>query len=57
LTRRANVPSCPIMQEIATIPQDAASLHGHVPGKLNVLAAKRVTRRNRLVALAGSAAV
>jgi hypothetical protein len=45
------------MQEIATIPQDAASLHGHVPGKLNVLAAKRVTRRNRLVALAGSAAV
>jgi hypothetical protein len=34
-----------------------ASLHGHVPGKLNVLAAKRVTRRNRLVALAGSAAV
>ena len=34
LTGRANVPSCPIIQEIATIPQDAASLHGHVPGNL-----------------------
>jgi len=28
------LPSCPIMQEIATIPQDAASLHGHVLGNL-----------------------
>jgi hypothetical protein len=26
------------MQEIATIPRDAASLHGHVPGNLFLLA-------------------
>ena len=33
-SERLDVFCVPIMQEIATIPQDAASVHGHVPGNL-----------------------